>query len=224
MQCRVPVLADLDDGHAPVTGATGTRDLYLRFAGGTGCLLNVNWWQFGTGGGGGNVLVNGDLEGGTNGWAAFGAGTLSSNTSVVHGGTRSLLYTGRTASWNGVSQNVTSVLTNGKNYATSVWVRTQSGTPQREGDACPDRQRFDQLPFADPGGGGEPDRLDAVDRHGDGVVDRDVDQRHVDGGDSRTATTWTICVVPMTSRPGPGVSLPRRAQRGLQVEHTAWLT
>jgi arabinoxylan arabinofuranohydrolase len=113
----------------PVSGATGTRDLYLRFAGGTGSLFNVNWWQFSAGGGGGNVLANGDLEGGTTGWAVFGAGTLSSNTSVVHGGTRSLLLTGRTASWNGASQNVTSTLTNGKSYATSVWVRTQSGTP-----------------------------------------------------------------------------------------------
>ncbi|MEU5963420.1 family 43 glycosylhydrolase [Micromonospora parva] len=32
-----------------VSGATGTRDLYLRFAGGSGNLFNLNWWQF-TGG------------------------------------------------------------------------------------------------------------------------------------------------------------------------------
>ena len=36
------------------------------------------------------------MEGGTTGWAVFGSGTLSSNTSVVHGGTRSLSITGRT--------------------------------------------------------------------------------------------------------------------------------
>ncbi|GAB2960667.1 glycoside hydrolase family 43 protein [Saccharothrix stipae] len=30
----------------PITGATGTRDLYLRFTGGSGYLFNVNWWQF----------------------------------------------------------------------------------------------------------------------------------------------------------------------------------
>jgi hypothetical protein len=30
----------------PVTGATGTHDLYLRFAGGNGFLFNMNWWQF----------------------------------------------------------------------------------------------------------------------------------------------------------------------------------
>jgi arabinoxylan arabinofuranohydrolase len=30
----------------PVSGATGTQDLYLRFSGGSGYLLNVTWWQF----------------------------------------------------------------------------------------------------------------------------------------------------------------------------------
>jgi arabinoxylan arabinofuranohydrolase len=112
----------------PVTGATGTHDLFFRFAGGTGSLFNVDWWQFNRASGG-NLLTNGDMEAGTTGWSVFGAGTLASNTSVVHGGTRSLSLAGRTASWNGPSQDVTSKLTNGRGYATSVWVRTQSGTP-----------------------------------------------------------------------------------------------
>ncbi|AEV83903.1 glycoside hydrolase [Actinoplanes sp. SE50] len=30
----------------PVSGATGTPDLYLRFTGGSGYLFNVDWWQF----------------------------------------------------------------------------------------------------------------------------------------------------------------------------------
>ena len=30
----------------PVSGATGTQDLYFRFTGGSGYLFNVNWWQF----------------------------------------------------------------------------------------------------------------------------------------------------------------------------------
>ncbi|MFD6139237.1 glycoside hydrolase family 43 protein [Promicromonospora sp. NPDC060271] len=30
----------------PVSGATGTHDVYLRFTGGSGYLFNVNWWQF----------------------------------------------------------------------------------------------------------------------------------------------------------------------------------
>ncbi|WP_326555975.1 family 43 glycosylhydrolase [Micromonospora sp. NBC_01813] len=34
----------------PVTGASGTHDLYLRFTGGSGYLLNADWWQFSAGG------------------------------------------------------------------------------------------------------------------------------------------------------------------------------
>jgi hypothetical protein len=77
----------------------------------------------------GNLLTNANMESGTTGWSAFGAGTLASNTSVVHGGTRSLSYTGRTASWNGPSQSATSLLANGASFTTIVWMRTQSGTP-----------------------------------------------------------------------------------------------
>nr|WP_230689325.1 family 43 glycosylhydrolase [Catellatospora paridis] len=112
-----------------VSGATGTRDLYLRFTGSGSGLFNLNWWQFGGGVSGGNQLTNADMETGTTGWAVFGSGTLASNTAVVHGGSRSLLITGRTASWNGIRQDVTGKLVNGKSYTTDVWMRTQSGTP-----------------------------------------------------------------------------------------------
>lgn len=113
-----------------VSGATGTRDLYLRFTGGSGYLLNINNWRF-TGGSatGGNLLTNGTMENGTTGWSVFGSGTLSSATNVVRSGSRSLLHSGRTGSWNGPSQEVTSALTNGRTYTTTVWVRSQSGTP-----------------------------------------------------------------------------------------------
>ena len=76
-----------------------------------------------------NILTNGNIESGTSGWSAFGSGTISANTSVVHGGADSLLTTGRTASWNGPSQDLTSKVTNGKSYTTNVWMRTQSGSP-----------------------------------------------------------------------------------------------
>ncbi|GAB1818829.1 family 43 glycosylhydrolase [Herbidospora sp. RD11066] len=112
----------------PISGATGTRDLYLRFAGNSGYLFNLNWWQFTGGGMGGELLTNGTMENGTTGWTSSG-GTLSSATNVAHGGSRSLLTSGRTASWQGPHQNVTSVLTSGRSYTTSVWVRSQSGTP-----------------------------------------------------------------------------------------------
>jgi hypothetical protein len=113
----------------PVSGATGTRDLYLRFAGGSGYLLNLNWWQFTpSSGSGDDLLANGTMENGTAGWTTSG-GTLSSATDVAHAGSRSLLNSGRTAAWQGPHQNVTAHLSNGKSYTTSVWVRSQSGTP-----------------------------------------------------------------------------------------------
>jgi hypothetical protein len=77
---------------------------------------------------GGNLLTNGNIESGTTGWSVLGAGTLSAATNPVRGGTRSLLHTGRTASWNGPRQTVTSLLTNGRSYTTNVWVRMQSGS------------------------------------------------------------------------------------------------
>jgi hypothetical protein len=113
-----------------VNGATGTQDLYLVFAGGSGYLFNLNWWQFTSGTpNGGNLLANPGMEDGTTGWQVRGAGTLAADTSIVRGGTRALAVTGRTAAWNGPAQDVTSRLTNGKSYATTVWTRAQSGTP-----------------------------------------------------------------------------------------------
>jgi lysophospholipase L1-like esterase len=76
-----------------------------------------------------NVLANGTVESGSTGWSAFGAGTIAVSTSVVHGGSSSLLRSGRTASWNGPSQDLTGKLTNGKSYTTALWMRTQTGTP-----------------------------------------------------------------------------------------------
>ncbi|MCF4121331.1 carbohydrate binding domain-containing protein [Antribacter sp. KLBMP9083] len=77
----------------------------------------------------GNLLTNPDMENGTTGWSVFGAGSLASVTSPVHGGSRALSRTGRTSAWNGPAQTVTSVLTNNNSYTASVWVRSESGTP-----------------------------------------------------------------------------------------------
>jgi len=97
------------------------------------CAYQQIPWDLGiirnyTGGTATELLSNGTIESGTTGWSIFGSGSLAANTATVHGGTRSLLITGRTAAWNGPGQSVTSLLANGKSYATSVWVRTQSGT------------------------------------------------------------------------------------------------
>jgi non-reducing end alpha-L-arabinofuranosidase len=79
--------------------------------------------------GGTSLLTNGNIESGTSGWSVFGSGSLAASTSTVHSGANSLLITGRTASWNGPSQDLTSRLVNGKSYTTNVWMRTQSGSP-----------------------------------------------------------------------------------------------
>ncbi|GIJ06988.1 hypothetical protein Van01_02020 [Micromonospora andamanensis] len=51
--CRVPGTGGWQtwvDTSCAISGATGTRDLYLRFTGGSGNLFNVDWWQFTAGG------------------------------------------------------------------------------------------------------------------------------------------------------------------------------
>src|SRR5512138_1599408 len=75
-----------------------------------------------------NLLTNAGFESGTTNWTVNGSGSLAADTSVVHGGTRSLLITGRTAAWNGPRQTVTSQLVSGATYSTNVWMRLQSGT------------------------------------------------------------------------------------------------
>jgi lysophospholipase L1-like esterase len=116
--------ADLIDGIHPTAGGYDKMAAVWYNA-----LLSVPGTIGSPGNPGTNLLANGNIESGTSGWTVFGGGTQAVNTGVVHGGTNSLLRTGRTASWNGPAQDVTSGLTNGRSYTTSVWVRTQSGTP-----------------------------------------------------------------------------------------------
>jgi hypothetical protein len=50
--CTVPTTGDWQtyaNVSCPISGATGTQDLFLKFTGsGTGSLFNFNWWQFST--------------------------------------------------------------------------------------------------------------------------------------------------------------------------------
>ena len=132
-----------------VSGASGTHNLYLRFTGGSGYLMNFNWFKFtGTTPNrrlhssgstptptpvtstptptptSGNLITNPGMEtGNTSGWSVNGAGTIAVSTAQKHSGTYSLLHTGRTATWNGPLQNLTSKVQSGKTYACSGWVR-----------------------------------------------------------------------------------------------------
>ena len=72
----------------------------------------------------GNLITNPDLEtGNTSGWAVNGAGAIAVSTAQKHAGTYSLLHTGRTATWNGPLQNITSKVQSGNTYNCSGWVR-----------------------------------------------------------------------------------------------------
>ena len=72
----------------------------------------------------GNLITNPGIEtGNTTGWAVNGAGTIAASTAQKHSGTYSLIHTGRTATWNGPLQNITSKVQNGRTYACSGWVR-----------------------------------------------------------------------------------------------------
>ena len=79
--------------------------------------------------------------------------------------------------WNGISQDVTSKLTNGRSYTTSVWVRTQSGTPGAKVTLRPDRERLDLLREPDSCHDGECLGLDAAVGHCDCLLERHVVKR-----------------------------------------------
>jgi len=62
-------------------------------------------------------------DGGTDGWSGRGAATVANSTATAHGGTHSLLTTGRTANWNGPSISVANKMYVGSVYNISVWVK-----------------------------------------------------------------------------------------------------
>ena len=102
-----------------ISGASGIHNVYLKFTGGSGYLFNMNWFQFIS-----NLITNPGLEtGNTTGWAVNGAGSIAVSTTQKHSGAYSLLSTGRTATWNGPIQNITSKVQSGNTYTCSGWVR-----------------------------------------------------------------------------------------------------
>ncbi|WP_433796992.1 endo-1,4-beta-xylanase [Actinoplanes sp. CA-252034] len=73
------------------------------------------------------TVLTSDFEDGTvQGWAGRSAETLAHSTAVAHGGTGSLLVSGRTATWQGPSLDVLGTFEKGTAYTISVWVRMAS--------------------------------------------------------------------------------------------------
>lgn len=74
------------------------------------------------------TVIQHDFEdGGTQGWGARGPASVTNSSDAAHGGTHSLLTTGRTQSWNGPSLNVAPLLSRDVVYRITAWVRLVSG-------------------------------------------------------------------------------------------------
>lgn len=74
------------------------------------------------------VLSSGFEDGTVQGWARRGTVEVVENsTAAAHAGTRSLLTSGRTASWNGPSRDLLTTVTRGTRYTYSVWARAAAG-------------------------------------------------------------------------------------------------
>ncbi|MUT68568.1 endo-1,4-beta-xylanase [Paenibacillus sp. NEAU-GSW1] len=71
-----------------------------------------------------------DFEDGTvQGWQGRGGNeVLSALGAAAHTGSYGLQVTGRTQSWNGMQLDVTSIMTEGKTYALTAWVKLPAGT------------------------------------------------------------------------------------------------
>ncbi|MFC4615511.1 endo-1,4-beta-xylanase [Cellulomonas algicola] len=115
--------------------ATGTAPSDLQLYLGTGDLTGAYTYLVDdlviTGpaaAGGPSVVLTSTFESAGHGWTARGSGstTVATTTTQAHGGTSSLLVTGRTAGWNGAQHDVSSLLTTGT-YDVEAWVRLADG-------------------------------------------------------------------------------------------------
>lgn len=74
-----------------------------------------------------NLLSNPGFESGTTGWSVFGDGNFTIVNDPSYAGMQALLMSGRTASWNGIGRDVSSLLTAGMNHAYTANARLGAG-------------------------------------------------------------------------------------------------
>jgi endo-1,4-beta-xylanase len=67
-------------------------------------------------------------NGNTHGWAPRADETVVASTAVAHGGTGSLLASGRTRTWEGPTLDLLDTMDKGVRYTISVWVRLAAGS------------------------------------------------------------------------------------------------
>ncbi|MGW4968147.1 carbohydrate-binding protein [Nonomuraea sp. NPDC004186] len=153
----------------PVSGATGTRDLYLRFAGDSGYLLNLNWRQVTpSGNGGGNLLTNGTMDKGTTGW------TASRRHPVHRRRARRQPFPAQLRAYRSLERpqperDRTAHQRQELHHERLGAVAERN--PQREGDPRRHSQRHNELPPVDLGANGRHEQLDPAHRHNDCLLD-----------------------------------------------------
>ena len=110
----------------------GEHDLYFVFSGGSGYLLNVDWWSFSGAGAApaepdpDGYLLHDNFESGTNSWTGRGDASAEKNLLASYEGRSSLLCSGRTASWNGAIKELDSTFKAGSAYSFSVNAMTDN--------------------------------------------------------------------------------------------------
>jgi glucuronoarabinoxylan endo-1,4-beta-xylanase len=74
-----------------------------------------------------NIVTNPGFESGTTGWSGFGCSFTTSPT-IYHSGTKSGYASGRSATWNGISQSLLGKMTAGKTYILTCWIRLENAS------------------------------------------------------------------------------------------------
>ncbi len=116
-----------------VAGASGEHDLYLVFNGGSGYLMNVDWWKF-DGPGASSIpdnsfIYKNTFEGKLDGCTDRGGSTVTLTTDEAYEGTGSVYCTDRSASWKGVGKNLNYKFKAGESYSFSAIVKYNVGAP-----------------------------------------------------------------------------------------------
>ena len=151
--CKVPATGgwqEWKEVSCDISGASGQHDLYFKFTGGSGYLLNVDWWKFGNGetavttttapapvsttttsvissADSGDYIINCSFESGDDGWEGRAGGSVEVSSKSAFAGSKSLLCSGRSEAYQGGALSVDGKLKAGESYSFSANVMYESG-------------------------------------------------------------------------------------------------
>ena len=113
-----------------VSGASDKHDLFIRFSGDDGYLMNVDRWKFEKKGSSslpdtdpplsGDELLRETFESGAGSFSGRGSASVAASSSEYYEGSRSLFVSGRDAAWNGAITDLPASFKAGEAYSFSV--------------------------------------------------------------------------------------------------------